>query len=180
VRRLTAALRSWQCPACVLSRLLAPRSPPRPLQLLRNAGEESPSRTELGSKDPDTAAVPKLIGFIEQVDHIKPQCDGLLHVLSHKWSLVGLTPSAAPIPLRTQNESTATAESARGIGPPSMIRREPVPSMIEFLLSHLRSCERYDEPETLPSSICRFCLMSADGPCDGEVSNHYCDPRCRQ
>src|SRR5271155_1593930 len=31
------------------------------------------------------------------------------------------------------------------------------------LLSHLRSCERYDEPETLPSSICQFCLMGADG-----------------
>jgi hypothetical protein len=31
------------------------------------------------------------------------------------------------------------------------------------LLSHLRSCERYDEPETLPSSICQFCLTSADG-----------------
>jgi hypothetical protein len=31
------------------------------------------------------------------------------------------------------------------------------------LLSHLRSCERYDEPETLPSSIGQFCLMSADG-----------------
>src|ERR1700683_3290759 len=24
-------------------------------------------------------------------------------------------------------------------------------------------CERYDEPETLPSSICQFCLTSADG-----------------
>jgi hypothetical protein len=31
------------------------------------------------------------------------------------------------------------------------------------LLSHLRSCERYDEPETLPSSIGQFRLTSADG-----------------
>jgi hypothetical protein len=31
------------------------------------------------------------------------------------------------------------------------------------MLSHLRSCERYDEPETLPSSICLFCPTSADG-----------------
>jgi hypothetical protein len=31
------------------------------------------------------------------------------------------------------------------------------------MLSHLRSCERYDEPETLPSSIPLICLMSADG-----------------
>jgi hypothetical protein len=31
------------------------------------------------------------------------------------------------------------------------------------LLSHLRSCERYDEPETFPSSIRPFCPMSADG-----------------
>src|SRR4029077_16951279 len=30
------------------------------------------------------------------------------------------------------------------------------------LLSHLRSCERYDEPETLPYSIRPFCPMSAD------------------
>jgi hypothetical protein len=25
------------------------------------------------------------------------------------------------------------------------------------MLSYLRSCERYDEPETLPSSICLIC-----------------------
>jgi hypothetical protein len=31
------------------------------------------------------------------------------------------------------------------------------------LLSHLRSYERYDEPETLPYSIRPFCPMSADG-----------------
>src|SRR3981189_3052378 len=31
------------------------------------------------------------------------------------------------------------------------------------LLSHLRSCERYDEPETLPYSIHPVCPMSADG-----------------
>src|SRR3954453_6003287 len=31
------------------------------------------------------------------------------------------------------------------------------------LLSHLRSYERYDEPETLPYSIPPFCPMSADG-----------------
>ena len=31
------------------------------------------------------------------------------------------------------------------------------------MLSHLRSCERYDEPETLPSSICLVCPTSADG-----------------
>src|SRR5580704_5822161 len=31
------------------------------------------------------------------------------------------------------------------------------------MLSHLRSCERYDEPETLPSSICLICPTSADG-----------------
>jgi hypothetical protein len=31
------------------------------------------------------------------------------------------------------------------------------------MLSHLRSCERYDEPETLPSSIRLICLTSADG-----------------
>jgi hypothetical protein len=30
------------------------------------------------------------------------------------------------------------------------------------LLSHLRSYERYDEPETLPYSIRPFCPMSAD------------------
>src|SRR6476469_5949986 len=30
-------------------------------------------------------------------------------------------------------------------------------------LAHLRSCERYDEPETLPSSICLICPTSADG-----------------
>src|SRR3954467_10431656 len=42
------------------------------------------------------------------------------------------------------------------------------------LLSHLRSYERYDEPETLPYSIRPFCPMSADGgqynqidPCEG-------------
>src|ERR1700733_12752904 len=29
-------------------------------------------------------------------------------------------------------------------------------------------CERYDEPETLPSSICQFCLTSADG---GQLSH---------
>src|SRR4029078_12145440 len=42
------------------------------------------------------------------------------------------------------------------------------------MLSHLRSCERYDEPETLPSSIRLICLMSADGgqyiPTDGRQS----------
>src|SRR4029077_8539671 len=31
------------------------------------------------------------------------------------------------------------------------------------MLSHLRSCERYDEPETLLSSICLICPTSADG-----------------
>src|SRR3954454_21480 len=31
------------------------------------------------------------------------------------------------------------------------------------LLSHLRSYERYDEPETLPYSIHPVCPMSADG-----------------
>ena len=31
------------------------------------------------------------------------------------------------------------------------------------MLSHLRSFERYDEPETIPSSIRPICLMSADG-----------------
>ena len=31
------------------------------------------------------------------------------------------------------------------------------------MLSHLRSCERYDEPETLPSLICLICPTSADG-----------------
>src|SRR5204862_5842968 len=31
------------------------------------------------------------------------------------------------------------------------------------MLSHLRSCERYDEPETLPSSTCLICPTSADG-----------------
>jgi hypothetical protein len=31
------------------------------------------------------------------------------------------------------------------------------------LLSHLRSCERYDEPETFPYSIHPVCPMSADG-----------------
>jgi hypothetical protein len=31
------------------------------------------------------------------------------------------------------------------------------------LLSHLRSCERYDEPETLPYSINPLCPISADG-----------------
>src|SRR5271169_5285020 len=31
------------------------------------------------------------------------------------------------------------------------------------MLSHLRSCERYDEPETLPSSICLIRPTSADG-----------------
>ena len=31
------------------------------------------------------------------------------------------------------------------------------------LLSQLRSCERYDEPETLPYSVRPFCPMSADG-----------------
>jgi hypothetical protein len=31
------------------------------------------------------------------------------------------------------------------------------------MLSHLRSCERYDEPETLPSSIRLICPTSADG-----------------
>src|SRR4030081_3282417 len=31
------------------------------------------------------------------------------------------------------------------------------------LLSHLRSCERYDEPETLPYSIHPVCPMRADG-----------------
>jgi hypothetical protein len=36
------------------------------------------------------------------------------------------------------------------------------------LLSHLRSYERYDEPETLPYSIRPFCPMSADG---GQVSS---------
>src|SRR4029078_12873470 len=35
------------------------------------------------------------------------------------------------------------------------------------MLSHLRSCERYDEPETLPSSICLICPTSADGGQDG-------------
>src|SRR5271156_4021973 len=38
------------------------------------------------------------------------------------------------------------------------------------LLSHLRSCERYDEPETLPCSICQFCLTSADG---GQERRHW-------
>jgi hypothetical protein len=31
------------------------------------------------------------------------------------------------------------------------------------MLSYRRSFERYDEPETIPSSIRPFCLMSADG-----------------
>ena len=35
------------------------------------------------------------------------------------------------------------------------------------LLSHLRSYERYDEPETLPFSIRAFCPMSADGDMHG-------------
>src|ERR1035437_7247401 len=38
------------------------------------------------------------------------------------------------------------------------------------ILSHLRSCERYDEPETLPSSIPLICLMSADG---GQLLSSY-------
>src|SRR4029077_13736113 len=38
------------------------------------------------------------------------------------------------------------------------------------LLSHLRSCERYDEPETLPYSIRPFCPMSADG---GQFTGAY-------
>ena len=38
------------------------------------------------------------------------------------------------------------------------------------LLSHLRSCERYDEPETLPYSIHPVCPMSADG---GQLVDHY-------
>src|SRR4051794_28254596 len=37
------------------------------------------------------------------------------------------------------------------------------------LLSHLRSYERYDEPETLPYSIRPFCPMSADGGHEFEV-----------
>ena len=39
---------------------------------------------------------------------------------------------------------------------------QPAPSMVGFAV-YLRSCERYDEPETLPYSIRPFCPMSADG-----------------
>ncbi|HWZ38440.1 MAG TPA: hypothetical protein VNY08_09090, partial [Bradyrhizobium sp.] len=42
------------------------------------------------------------------------------------------------------------------------------------MLSHLRSCERYDEPETLPSSICLICPTSADGGQAGFGGNHAC------
>jgi hypothetical protein len=37
------------------------------------------------------------------------------------------------------------------------------------LLSHLRSYERYDEPETLPYSIHPVCPMSADGGQSAEI-----------
>jgi len=37
------------------------------------------------------------------------------------------------------------------------------------MLSHLRSSERYDEPETLPSSIRLICLTGADGGHDTYV-----------
>ena len=42
-------------------------------------------------------------------------------------------------------------------------RRRLSQSPRSSLLSHLRSYERYDEPETLPSSIHPFCPISADG-----------------
>ena len=41
------------------------------------------------------------------------------------------------------------------------------------LLSHLRSCERYDEPETLPYSIHPVCPMTADG---GQCTSSWLRP----
>jgi hypothetical protein len=45
------------------------------------------------------------------------------------------------------------------------------------LLSHLRSCERYDEPETLPYSIHPVCPMSPDG---GQSTRTSTDSRDRR
>ena len=42
------------------------------------------------------------------------------------------------------------------------------------LLSHLRSYERYDEPETLPYSIRPFCPMSADAGSGEQLKREVC------
>jgi len=52
----------------------------------------------------------------------------------------------------------------------------------QALMPHLRSCERYDEPETLPYSIHPVCPMSADGgqPCDRQDDGGIGDVVFRQ